>query len=142
MAYLGLDVLRQHEHADLGVFGPDRLSSDKALVRVCRWHPDVDEDDVWKGRADEARQVLCVFYLGDDVDTGFTQESHEALPGEHRVVCNNYTHGNSALRLVGCTLEGSTNRSNAVRRVNHRRIAAHAAVLDRDAETSLLLRRR
>ncbi len=44
-----LDVLGQHEDADrCPVFRADGLRGAQTLVRVCRWHPDVDDRHIGK----------------------------------------------------------------------------------------------
>jgi hypothetical protein len=63
-----LEILREHEHADVGVVVADASGGD--LVGVGRWHADVDDGDVGPVMSDVVQQRVGVLDLGDDVDTG------------------------------------------------------------------------
>ena len=54
----GLDVLREHEHAGVGVALADLARRAQALVGVRRRHLDVDDRDVGPVQPDVAEQVL------------------------------------------------------------------------------------
>ena len=98
-----LDVLRQHEHADVGVARADPLGGDEALVGVGRGHADVDDRGVGLSEPDVAEQALGVLGLGHDLDSGVPEQADDPLACEHDVVGDDYSHGISARRVVAPT---------------------------------------
>ena len=52
-----LEVVREHEHADLGMRAADLLRGDEALVGVRRRHRDVDDRDVRARQLDASRRA-------------------------------------------------------------------------------------
>ena len=76
-----LDVLREHEHGDVGVVVADSLGGDEPLVGVCRWHLDVDDGDVGCVLPDLFEQLVGVLGLADDVDAGVARAGGRCLRG-------------------------------------------------------------
>ncbi len=105
-----LNVLGEHEHADVGMLGPDPLRGDEALVGVRRRHADVGDCDVGPFEADVPEEALGVLRLADDVDACLLEEVHDPLAREHRVLCDDYAHGSSA-RSVRGSIETSPPRA-------------------------------
>src|SRR5439155_16078520 len=96
-----LDVVRENEHADVGMLGADPLRGDEALVRVGRRHADVDDRSVRSLCPNLPHEGGSVFGLSDDVDACLLEEAHDPLTGEHRVLGDDYAHGISARRPRG-----------------------------------------
>ena len=61
----GLDVLGEHEHADVGVGVADPARGADAFVGVRRWHPHVDDGEVGLVLADRPAQPVGVIDGGD-----------------------------------------------------------------------------
>ena len=75
-----LDVLGQDEDADgRPVLRADRLRGAQALVRVGRWHPDVDDRDVREMLAGRPQERVRVADLGDHLEPRVDQETRDAL---------------------------------------------------------------
>ena len=91
-----LEILRQHEHADLGMLGSDRVGGDEAFVGVGRRHLDVDDHEVGTLCCDGAEQLVGIAGLGDDLEARLFEEEGNALADERRVVGDGYSHGSSA----------------------------------------------
>jgi hypothetical protein len=76
---LGLDVLGEDEHADVGPAAADRVRGDEALVRVGGGHADVDDRDVGCVSFDAAQQLLTRGDLRDDVEVLVDEQARDAL---------------------------------------------------------------
>ena len=87
-----LDVVRQHEHADVRVELADALRRDDPLVRVRRRHADVDDRAVGPGRRDSAHQAVDLARLADDLDAGAGEHADDPLSGEHHVIGDHDAH--------------------------------------------------
>ena len=124
MAYARLDVLRQHEHGDVGVVVADSLGGDEPFVGVGRWHPDVDHGDVGCVRL-RPRSSSCVGVLGlaDDVDAGVAEQADDALARQQRVVGDYDAHGISARSRRRRRLDRSSERADAVGEIDDARAA-------------------
>ena len=100
-----LDVLGEHEHADVGVVGADLVRGAQALVGVGGRHPDVDDGDVGVVGADLAQQVLGVTGLAGDLEARLLEQAREALAQQHGVVgqhdAKRVTHGRDSSRARG-----------------------------------------
>jgi hypothetical protein len=75
---VGLHVLRQHQHAHLGVFGADAPGGVQALAGVGRGHADVHHDRVRWVDADQREQPLGVASLGGHLDAAAIEHPHQA----------------------------------------------------------------
>ena len=64
----GLDVVGEHEHADLGMRAADLLRSDETFVRVRRRHPDVDDRNVRPRQLDPPAELVGGRRLADDLE--------------------------------------------------------------------------
>ena len=81
-----LGVLREHEHADVGLARADLERRPQAVVGVVGRHLDVDDRDVGLVRADLAQQVGRVAGLGDDLEAGVAEQPHDALAQQRLVL--------------------------------------------------------
>ena len=111
-----LDVLGEHEDADLGQLGADLARRPQALVGVGRRHPHVDDGDVGLVGADLAQQLLGVAGLADDLEPGLLEQAHHALAQQGRVVGDDYPHGILARTVVPSPAGLSTSSSPVERR--------------------------
>ena len=73
------DVLRQHEHAQLGMRGLELGRCASALVRVGRRHSNVDDDQVGVVLGDRRQQLFGVTERRDDVMSGVFEEPRKPL---------------------------------------------------------------
>src|SRR4051812_8326455 len=96
----GLDVLRQHEHAEPGLSRAQEDRRAQAVVLVAGRHPHVHDRHVRLVRADLADEVLRVARLRHHVEAGALEQHHDALAQQHGVVGHHYAHGISARRRV------------------------------------------
>ena len=90
---LGLDVLREHEHAGAGMLLADLARGAQPLVGVRRRHADVDERDVRAVRAHLQHQLVGRPGLPDDVEPGLLEQSRDPLAEQNRIVGENDAHG-------------------------------------------------
>ncbi len=81
-----LEVLRQHQHRDLGVLGADPLGGAQPFGGVGRRHPDVDDGDLWGGPRDQLQQLVDVAGLPGHLEAGVGQQPGDALAEQRRVV--------------------------------------------------------
>ena len=95
-----LEVLGEHEHADLGVELTDALCGDDALVRVRRRHADVDDRAVGLLRCDRTHQAVDVSGLTHHLHPRRGEHASDSLAGEHHVIGDDDTHAPS-LSLPG-----------------------------------------
>src|SRR3954464_2439203 len=96
----GLDVLREHEHADRRVARADLQSGAQPLVGVRGRHPDVDDRYVRRRRVDLAQQLLAGRAAGGYGEAGVPEQARDALAEQHAVLGERYPHGISACRRV------------------------------------------
>jgi hypothetical protein len=75
---LGLEVLREHEHGDVGIERTDLARGTEAFVGVGRRHPNVDHCHVRAHDANALEERIRVIDLLDDVDVCST--SRVAMP--------------------------------------------------------------
>src|SRR5262249_4043541 len=99
---LGLDVLREHEHAHAWPASTDLLRGDQALVGLRRRHPDVDDGDVGRVLLDARYQLVGGSRGRDDLEPVVGQETGDPLAQQQRVVRDHYAHGISACTRVPC----------------------------------------
>src|SRR4051794_34726048 len=95
-----LDVLGEHEHADVRLARADVDRGAQAVVGVGRRHAHVGDRDVRLVGAHLADEVLGVARLGDDVEARVLEQPGDALAQQDTVVGDDYAHGISALRMV------------------------------------------
>src|SRR5438876_9156889 len=100
---MGLDVLGEDEHPDIGMLGADLLCGDEAFVGVVGRHADVDHGGVGLGHADRAQERGGVARLADHVDAGVCEQPGDALAGQHHVIGYDDAHGISARHTVSLT---------------------------------------
>jgi hypothetical protein len=81
-----LDVLAEHEHADLGVRPPDRHGRAEAVVGVRGRHADVDHGGVGAMGADLADEVVGVARLRDDVEAVRLEHARQPLEQQGVIV--------------------------------------------------------
>ena len=98
-----LDVLREHEHCHVGVLCADALRRHKPLVGMGRRHADVGNRHVRTLQSHLPQKALGVLGLGYHFDSGFLEQPHDPLAGEHHVIGHHYSHGISARRVVSPT---------------------------------------
>ena len=115
-----LDVLRQHEHGDVGVIVADPLGGDETFVGVGRRHLDVDDGDVRRRATDLVEELVGVLGLTDDVDAGVAEEVDDAFAGEQRVVGDYDAHGISAVDRVGVDGQPAAEGTDAIGQVDDR----------------------
>src|SRR5690606_42046794 len=96
-----LDVLGQHEDADLGPAGADRHGGAEAVVGVGGRHADVDDAEVGAVALDDLDEALGVADGGDDLVAGVVEEADEPGPQQHRVLGDHDPHGSSTSTVVG-----------------------------------------
>ena len=89
---LGLDVLREDEHARAGMPLADLARGPQPLVGVRRRHPDVDDRDVRAVGAHLQHQLLGVARLPDDLEARVLEQPRDPLAQEHRVVGQHDAH--------------------------------------------------
>src|SRR5690348_12866162 len=91
---------------------------------MIRWHPDVDDRNVRRGRVDERKQALGVAGLPGDFEAALDEQPSEAFAEQQRVVGERYAHGSSALTHVpppGGLTTVNTPSSDATRSASPRR---------------------
>ena len=93
-----LDVVREHEDADVRVELANALRRDDPLVRVRRRHADVDDHTVGPGRRDIAHQAVDLARLADHLDAGAGEDADDPLSGQHHVIRDHDTHPTSLPR--------------------------------------------
>ena len=87
---VGLDVLRQHEHADVGMRLADLDRRAQSVVGVGRRHADVDDRDVRAMRADLAEELVGITGLRYHVEAlGLEHADHataqqDVIVGDHQ----------------------------------------------------------
>ena len=148
----GLDVLGQHQHADVRVGVADPAGRADALVAERRRHPDVDDGEVGLVLADGGAEAVGVVDGGDHVVAGILEQPAETLSEQDLVLGDHYPHGSSAVTRVPRPGGLSTLRlppSAATRSVMPaspeplgRDGAADAVVADADDEAAVLASRR
>jgi hypothetical protein len=89
---LDLDVGRQHDDRDLREVPADRLRRVKALGRMTRRHPDIDEGQVRHERSHEREELSRIARLADDVVPGALHQGDEALAEQDVVVGDHHAH--------------------------------------------------
>ena len=72
-----------------------------ALVGVRGRHPHVDHDQAGAVLADRAQQLVAVGHGRGDVEAALGQEPGQPGPQQHRVLGDDYSHGSSAVIVVG-----------------------------------------
>ena len=97
---LGLDVLRQQQHADLREAAADLLGDCEAFVAPGWRHADVDDCDVGAELVDRRQELVGGADLRCDLDAGFGEDAGESFAEDGGVVCERYAHGIVARRLV------------------------------------------
>src|SRR4029079_15672186 len=97
---LGLEVLREHEHGDLGVADANLARRHEAFVGIGRWHPDVDQRHVRLHVANTGEKRICIADLLYDFDLVLAQEGCDSLADQRGVVGDYDAHGNSAPTVV------------------------------------------
>ena len=110
-----LDVLGEHQHADVGVLGADPLRRDQALVGVGRRHPDVDDRGVRAARAGPAAAALGV--AAWPTTSTPASVSRRAMPSRVSMTSSaiDYAHGISARRSSSApTSSAAAERADAV----------------------------
>lgn len=95
-----LDVLREDEHAQVGIglLGLPRRT--RALVGERRRHTDVQDDEVRAVLGDSERQRIRISEGGRDLVSCILEEPAEPLAQQHLILRDHNPHGNSAVSLV------------------------------------------
>jgi hypothetical protein len=88
-----LEVLRQHEHADVGMGAADAVGGHQPFVRLRRWHPDVHDRGVGVRGLDVSEQLVGILGLADDLKAGVGEQTRHTVAQERGVVGNHYAHG-------------------------------------------------
>src|SRR5436853_7684017 len=88
------------------MIGANSASGNQALVRMCRWHPNVGDRHVGRVNPHLRKQLVAVARLADDVYTRVLEHSDEALAREQHVLSYDDAHGISNRRPSG--LESAT----------------------------------
>ena len=83
---LGLDVLREHEEADVFEARPDLRGGPQALVGERRRKTDVDEDGIGLLALDDVEQLARGLGLPDELEPRAAEEAPQALADEQRVL--------------------------------------------------------
>src|SRR5436190_5911640 len=99
-------MVREDEHADVGVPPTDLACRLEPFVAVRRWHADIDDRDVRLPRVDSAQQRRSIATTPDDIDVRVSQQAGQSLAHEALVVGDHYAHGSSA-RNRPCPLTAS-----------------------------------
>ena len=89
--------LAEHDDADLGCELSEFVSQPDALVRVCRWHPDVGDHNVARRPPEVIEHTGRVLEPADDVVAGFgRQQRRDAFTNEEIVFRHHHLgHGAS-----------------------------------------------
>jgi hypothetical protein len=88
-----LEVLRQHQHADVGMGAANAVGGHQPFVRVRRWHSDVHDRGVGMRRLDLGEQLSGVRGLADDLEARVREQARQAVPHEGGIVGDDYPHG-------------------------------------------------
>ena len=91
-----LEVVREHEHADLRVAAADLLGGDEPVVGVGRRHADVHDGDVRAPRIDHPQQRVGIAAAPDDLEAGVLEQPREPVAQQRLVVGDQDSHGSSA----------------------------------------------
>ena len=94
-----LQILREHEDADLGVLATDVLGGDEPLVRAGRRHADVDQGDVGAVALDLAIERFGIGGEARDVHAALAQHRGDAVAHDGRVVGDDHADGPAILAL-------------------------------------------
>jgi PAS domain S-box-containing protein len=81
-----LDMRREQQNPRFGELFADRAGGVKALERMRRRHPDVDDREIGHVVAHERQKSRCVTGLADDVVPGSTQEARNPFAQENVIV--------------------------------------------------------
>src|SRR5215204_4793171 len=95
-----LDVVREHEHSDLGMGAADLLGGDEAFIGVRRRHLDVDDRHVRTGQLHPPHELLGVGGLPDDLESGLFEQPGEPFAKKRFVVGDYDSHGSTARSLT------------------------------------------
>ena len=74
-----LEVMGEHEHADVGVAAADLLGRDQPVVALVGRHADVDEGDVGTAGLDHPQQRARVAAPSGDLEAGVLEQAGEPL---------------------------------------------------------------
>src|SRR4029453_1605382 len=95
-----LDDLREKKEADGRVLVADRLRRACSLVRLRRWHPDIDDRDVWFCAPDCGLERASVRRLRHHFEAAIREDAREPLPEEDGIVGDHDSHGISPTTRV------------------------------------------
>jgi CheY-like chemotaxis protein len=157
----GLEMLGQHEDADVRVLALELDGRLEALGRVGRRHADVDDDDIGPFGLDGGEQPGCIRALGDDNDAFVGEQPGDPGAHEGRVVDEHDAHRRlhslmmprpSTLRLPapvhvarskigGVSVVRASTDAQPWRRVNDGAMPLRALLVDDDARFRAMARR-
>jgi hypothetical protein len=87
-----LDVLREHDDAEIGVALAERQRGLHPLIGERGRHPDVDQCHVSAERAGAANEVFGVVGLRDHVESLLAENPDEPLAKQQRVIRDDQPH--------------------------------------------------
>jgi hypothetical protein len=96
----GLDVLREHEHADLWMAVLDLLGGTGAFVGESRRHSDIDHDQVGAMSCDCRDQLPRIPAGRRHFVPAVGKQPSQALAQQHLVLGDHDPHGSSAVSVV------------------------------------------
>ena len=134
-----LEVVGEHEHADVGVLAADLLRGDEPVVGVAGRHADVEDRHVRPRQRDAAQRLGRRARLADDFDVGLGQQPREPFAQQRLVVGEHYAHGSSATRPLAVHAQHAAEGADAVVEVDQLRPGRHGGV-DRHAQPAVLAR--
>src|SRR5207237_60198 len=97
---LGLDVLREHEHADAGMLLSDARRRAYPLGGEGRGHSDVRDNEVGLLPRDRVKQRVGVAHGGNHLMSCVLEKTRQSCPQEHLVFGYRDAQGNSAASVV------------------------------------------
>jgi len=95
-----LRVLREQQHAHVGVMRPDMLRGAKPFVGVAGGHPDVDDRNVRSEIGDPPDERLAILDRLYYIEPVFRQQPGDPFSQQHGVFRDDHSHGISARTMV------------------------------------------
>ncbi len=96
---LKLDMGRENENSRVRILRANRVRRLETLRRLCRWHADIDDQQVRLVLAAGPDRGQPVARLSDNVVTRALEQAGDPLPKQHVVVGNHDTSGGRAAHL-------------------------------------------
>src|SRR4051812_4686088 len=88
---LGLVVVGEHEHAGLRALTSQLDGRAEPVIRIARWHLDVDEGDVGPVGERFAEKVLGVAGARRDLETGVSEQARDPFSQQYIVLADDHT---------------------------------------------------